>query len=274
MKNSSKASKKKATKKKKAASSAAHKDISAGEECMYAVYAGNCPLEQKLAEAQKMVAIGKMASNLAHGVRNPLNAIKGAVVYLREKFGHEATLLEFSTIINEEIDKLDAFISNFLSASRGKLAFTPVNVNSILKSIMAMIRPRSDVQDIRIREEYAEVPLIAADSFQLEQAMFNIVNNAMEAMPEGGMLSVASHVKWENGKDCVLVEIADTGRGIPDQAMKRLGKLAADGKGNDRGFGIFLSREVIRSHNGTLLWESAKDSGTVFKILLPVQQGE
>jgi len=76
-----------------------------------------------------------MASSLAHGVRNPLNAIKGAVVYLREKYGHEKTLLEFSTIINDEINRLDNFVSNFLSAARGELRFVPTNLNDILETI-------------------------------------------------------------------------------------------------------------------------------------------
>ena len=233
---------------------------------------GQCPLDKKLSDSEKMVAIGKIASSLAHGVRNPLNAIKGAVVYLREKYGHEATLLEFSTIINEEIDKLDSFISNFLSASRGELKYSTVNINGILKSILAMVKPRADMQKIKLLHRFAVLPLITADSFQIEQALFNMITNAMEAMPDGGAINIKTSMRWESNNDFVLIEISDTGKGIPEGALNRLGELSSDSEKNDRGFGIFLSREVIKSHNGKLLWESIRERGTTFKIFLPVKQ--
>jgi len=233
---------------------------------------GQCPLDKKLSDSEKMIAIGKIASSLAHGVRNPLNAIKGAVVYLRERYGHEATLLEFSTIINEEIDKLDSFISNFLSASRGELKFSTVNINGVLKSILAMVKPRADMQRIKLLHRFAVLPLITADSFQIEQALFNMVTNAVEAMPDGGSITIRTSMKWESNDDYVLIEISDTGKGIPDGALNRLGELSSDSEKTDRGFGIFLSREVIKSHNGKLLWESVRERGTTFKIFLPVKQ--
>ena len=233
---------------------------------------GRCPLDKKLSDSEKLVAIGKIASSLAHGVRNPLNAIKGAVVYLREKYGHESTLLEFSTIINEEIDKLDSFISNFLSASRREVRFSDVNINGILKSILAMVKPRADMQKIKLQNRFAVLPLITADSFQIEQALFNMITNAVEAMPDGGVIHIKTSMRWESNHDYVLIEISDTGKGIPAGALSQLGELASESEKNDRGFGIFLSREVIKSHNGKLLWESVRERGTTFKIFLPVKQ--
>jgi two-component system nitrogen regulation sensor histidine kinase GlnL len=159
---------------------------------------GECPLNKKMSDSERMVAIGKVASSLAHGVRNPLNAIKGAVVYLREKYGHEPTLLEFSTIINDEINKLDSFISNFLSAAKGEMNFIPVNLNDILESIIAMSKPRAEVQDIKILHSLSVLPFVTADPFQIEQALFNIINNALEAMPDGGNLGISSSLKWQN----------------------------------------------------------------------------
>ena len=139
---------------------------------------------------EKMIEIGKIASSLAHGVRNPLNAIKGAVAYLREKYGHEATLLEFSTIINDEINKLDSFISNFLSAAKGGLKIVPADINDIINRIIVMIKPRAKTQNIHISHNPSELPLIGVDPFQIEQALFNIINNALEAMPKGGNLDI------------------------------------------------------------------------------------
>ena len=232
---------------------------------------GHCPLEKKLTDSEKMVAIGKAASSLAHGVRNPLNAIKGAVVYLREKYGHELILQEFSAIIYDEINKLDSFISGFLSTAKGEVKFAPVDVNDILKSILTMIKPRTETQDVKIAYRFSVLPIISADSFQIEQAVFNIVNNALEAMPDGGVINVKTSLKWEGGSDYVVIEISDTGKGIPEKQLLKLGELSDSPKRNDKGFGIFLSREIIKSHNGKLIWGSVRHSGTTFKIYLPVK---
>lgn len=230
-----------------------------------------CPLNKKLSDSEeKMIEIGKIASSLAHGVRNPLNAIKGAVVYLSEKFEHEETLLEFSTIINDEINKLDAFISNFLSAARGEIKSAPIVIDDILKRITVMIKPRAEIQNISIAHNLSGLPNINADSFQIEQALFNLVNNAMEAMPQGGLLEIKSSLQWEKDKDYAVIEISDTGKGIPQKKLQKLGELADKTSKRERGFGIFLSREIIKSHNGKLLWESMSGKGTTFKVYLPL----
>jgi two-component system nitrogen regulation sensor histidine kinase GlnL len=233
---------------------------------------GSCPIEQKLMESERMVEIGKIASSLAHGVRNPLNAIKGAVVYLREKYIREPTLLEFCSLITEEIEKLDTFISDFLSASNRGICPASVNINGIIESILVMIKPRAEIQNIRVRRRLAVLPLISADAFQIEQALFNVINNAMEAMSHGGVMSVRTSMRRDSDRDFVLVEIGDTGGGIPEGKMDKIGRLSNDRDRMDRGFGIFLAREVIKSHNGKLHWESVPERGTTFRIFLPVNQ--
>ena len=232
---------------------------------------GQCPLYKKVSDSRKMVEIGKIASSLAHGVRNPLNAIKGAVVYLQNKYGHESTLMEFSTIINEEIDRLDRFISNFLSAASGELKFFSVNLNDILKSILTMIRPLAETKDIKISCNFSILPLITADAIQIEHALFNIINNSLEAMPGGGSIDIRTSMKRENGRDFVVIKISDTGKGIPERKLRTLGELSDDSRRNDKGFGIFLSREIVKSHNGKMLWETVIGKGTTFSIFLPVK---
>jgi len=235
---------------------------------------GQCPLYKKVNDSRKMVEIGKIASSLAHGVRNPLNAIKGAVVYLQNKYGHESTLMEFSTIINEEIDRLDRFISNFLSAAKGELKFLSVNLNEILKSILTMIRPLAETKDIKISCNFSILPLITADAIQIEHALFNIINNSLEAMPGGGSIDIRTSMRKENGRDYVVIKISDTGKGIPEKKLRSLGELSDDSRRNDKGFGIFLSREIVKSHNGKMLWETVIDKGTTFSIFLPVKHNE
>jgi two-component system nitrogen regulation sensor histidine kinase GlnL len=232
---------------------------------------GGCPLNKMLNDSERMIAIGKIASTLAHGIRNPLNAIKGAVVYLTEKYGQEPTLLEFSTIINDEISRLDNFISNFLSAAKGETKFITTDLNDILKAILVMIKPRTELLNIKTSFNFSVLPPIMADPLQTEQAFFNIINNAVEAMPDGGVIDIRTSLTREEGTSYVHVEISDSGTGIPEKDLHKLGELSTNSEGNDKGFGIFLSREVIKSHGGKLFWESTRGNGTTFKILLPVK---
>jgi len=235
---------------------------------------GECPLAKKLADSERLISMGKVASSIAHGVRNPLNAIKGSVAYLTEKYGNEPTFLEFSEIINEEINKLDQFVSNFLSNTKGRTDYQSVNINDTLESIIKMVQPRAKMQGVEILQSFSSVPLLTLDKFQIEQALLNITNNTFEAMPEGGSIQIRTSQAWEKDKSFVVIEIADTGKGIPATELDTLGEVLNNKVNKERGFGIFLSREVIKSHNGKLMWESVPGTGTTFRIFLPVTNDE
>lgn len=242
-----------------------------GVSIIFTNISGGCFLDETLSSSEKMIAIGKVASTLAHGIRNPLNAIKGAVVYLNGKYGREATLIEFSKIINDEINRLDNFISNFLSTAKGEDKLFPANLNDIIKRILVMIKPRTELQNIKISTNYSELPHIVLAPFQAEQAFFNIINNAIEAMPDGGTLDIRTSLAFEDNARYAVTYITDTGKGIPKKTLFRLGKLSMENNKDGRGFGIFLSREIIKSYGGKLFWESSKEKGTTFKVFLPIK---
>ncbi len=242
-----------------------------GISIIFTNISGGCPLEKTLSSSERMIAIGKVASTLAHGIRNPLNAIKGAVVYLNGKYGRESTLNEFSKIINDEINRLDNFISNFLSTAKGEDKLLPTNLNDMIRGILVMIKPRTELQHIKISTNYSALPHIVLAPFQVEQAFFNIINNALEAMPDGGTLDIRTSIAFEDSVRYAVVYITDTGRGIPKKALSKLGELSMGNNKDGRGFGIFISREIIKSHGGKLFWESSKEKGTTFKVFLPIK---
>ncbi len=92
-------------------------------------------------------------------------------------------------------------------------------------------------------------------------------------MPDGGVLDIKTLPSFQDGVQYAMIEISDTGKGIPRKALSRLGELSIKpDKGNGRGFGVFLSREIIKSYEGKLFWESIKDKGTSFKIFFPIKQ--
>jgi two-component system nitrogen regulation sensor histidine kinase GlnL len=226
-----------------------------------------CAMWERQKQTQKFIDIGKNAATLAHGVRSPLNAIKGAVVYLREKYANEKKLIEFTKIIEEEISRLDNFISRFLSTSIYDEA-EEIDINFVLKKIEVLTSLQAQSYKIDTIFEYSNTsPVIRINPFHLEQAILNVINNAIEAMPSGGQLVVKTHREIRSGTEFGLIEISDTGSGMIKNRNHNAALLSKD-KG--RGLGLFITREILRSRGGHLEVKSKKNFGTTVKLYLPV----
>lgn len=226
-----------------------------------------CSIIQKLQSSQRFIDIGKTASTLAHGVRNPLNAIKGAVVYLSEKYAKEPALIEFTKIMKEEISRIDNFISQFLSTSFSYERFSLTDINSLLKKIEVLTFLQTHTYNIRSIYEYGDIPSIMINYFQIEQAILNVINNAIEAMRSGGELKVRTQLETLTGIDFVTIKISDTGPGIAETRID-VRSIPTEDKG--KGFGLFITREIIQYHNGHLEIKSKKGKGTTVKLYLPI----
>jgi len=224
-----------------------------------------CSMDRKLQKSQRLIDIGKIASTLAHGVRNPLNAIKGSVVYLREKYSNEQTLIEFTRIMEEEITRLDNFISKFLSTSISVAGLSESDVNELLKKIEIYTSLQTHTNDISANYEYGDIPRVAIDSFQLEQAVLNVINNSIEAIGSGGHLSVKTRIQKVSGNDFVLIDISDTGPGMADNGING---ISTENKG--RGFGLFITREILQYYGGFIEIKSRKGAGTAVRLYLRV----
>ncbi len=222
-----------------------------------------CSMARKLQNSQRLIDIGKIASTLAHGVRNPLNAIKGSVVYLRGKYSDEPTLIEFTRIMEEEITRLDNFISKFLSTSVSVAGLSESDVNVLLKKVEVYTSLQTQARDITATYEYGDVPMAAIDSFQLEQAVLNVINNAIEAMGPGGHLLVRTATRRVLGNEYVLIEVSDTGPGMVDS-----GESDVTPEKRGRGFGLFITREILQYYGGFLEIESKKGAGTTVGLYL------
>lgn len=227
-----------------------------------------CSFVQNFKVSKKFIDMGKVASSLAHGLRNPLNAIKGAIIYICERYKNDHSLIEFLKIMNEEISRLDNFISKFLSSSLSDLELVPVNINELLKKIELYISYQTQLHNIKTFYEYGDVPNLMLNLFQIEQAILNIINNAIEAMPCGGQLHVRTYLLEESASNYVVIEISDTGIGIRNK--KKLGPSDESG----RGYGLFITREIIKSYGGYIEIKSAKGKGTSVRLYLPAKTSQ
>jgi two-component system nitrogen regulation sensor histidine kinase GlnL len=204
------------------------------------------------------------ATTVAHGVRNPLNAIKGAAVYIREKYAKEAHLLPFLKIIEEEIGRLDAFIAHYLSSSMNQSIMDEVDVNSVLKKIEILISFQVKSHKIKAVFKCGYPLCVKVNPFLLEQAILNVINNAIEAMSHGGLLTITSKSIKRSGRKYALIEISDTGCGI-NKSTRRV--LSSDKEG--RGFGLPITYEILRSVRGHVEIKGLSGMGTAVKLFVP-----
>jgi len=230
----------------------------------------DCLPSNKLNESKTLIDIGKASAGLAHGVRSPLNAIKGAIIYLQGKFDSDPTFSEFSRIIEDEINKLDKFVTKFLSNTISKPEITEIELNPLLDKIVALLKMQAYSANITFARYEGEILNIKADYFQIEQAILNIINNAIESMHNGGLIKVKTFMTVFDNKDHVTIEISDSGHGFADSGSSNALKEELNGKG--RGFGLFITHEIVKNLGGYIEIASEKMVGTVVKINIPVEQ--
>ncbi len=228
-----------------------------------------CSVVENLRRSQQLINIGKTASTLAHGVRNPLNAIKGAVVFLSERYVQEAPLMEFMTIMEEEIARLDSFISKFLSTSLSDVERTSTDINALLRRLEIFTSLQAKAYDVATYFEYGKIRPIMINAFQIEQAILNVVNNALEAMRHsGGRLTVRAYQERDSGGASLVIEISDTGPGIDESKINTLA-VTSESEKEGRGFGLFIAREILQYYGGFLDIKSRKGKGTTIRLCLP-----
>jgi two-component system nitrogen regulation sensor histidine kinase GlnL len=229
----------------------------------------SCAVWKKLKESKGLPDVGKITATFAHGVRNPLNAIKGAVVYLREKYANEKKLIEFTTIIEEEIARLDNFIAKFLCTSISEKGLSATDINILLKKIEVLTSLQAQLRNIEAIFEYGNPDTVRINSFHLEHAILNVLNNAIEAMPSGGRLRVKTKSEYRSGKEFATIEVSGTGnridRGMSDEIVVPSGVKR-------KGGGLFIAREILRSCGGHLEIKSQRGSGTTAKLYIPINK--
>jgi two-component system sensor histidine kinase HydH len=245
----------------------------------------NSRLYEKMKERDRLAALGEMAAGLAHEIRNPLGAIKGAAQYL-DPAGLRSGDAEILQIIVEEVNRLDGVVTQFLDYSRpfGTQAydkFQPTDLNDVLWKTMKLIEsdlPKNVAAELDLTPG---LPAISADAEQLKQVFINLALNAVQAMPDGGRLAIRTrrpHAPIELGlsestprysADQVEVRFADTGAGIPEDTLDRIFIPFYTTKMKGTGLGLAISQRIVKGHGGTIEVQSRVGEGTEFILRFP-----
>ena len=213
----------------------------------------------------------KLAIMFSHGVRNPLNAIKGAVTYLNSRFNSDPELTEFTGIMIEEIGRLEQFIGGFLATSCFDQGAVLLDINVLLKKISVYTALQARVAGVDLILDYGPVRSLRANSFQVEQAILNLLNNAIAVLPQGGQVILRSDLRHRQEQTFVVLEVEDDGPGMPASKINALNDPTSEPeRGRERGFGLYITREVIQSYGGLMEIDSEVGKGTLVRLLLPV----
>ena len=224
---------------------------------------------RELARSQRLALAGQMAASVAHQVGTPLNVISGYVQMLRSKQEDGSPDAERLRIIQEQIARVTTIVQSLLDRTRRPvLALRPLAPGELLEGLAELVRPSLVGRGIALGLDVAPaLPAVGVDRVQLEQALLNLVSNAVDAMPEGGRLSLAA----QPDGDGVALVVADSGAGIPLEDLSRvfdpLYTTKPPGKGT--GLGLPILREIVEAHGGTVRLESRAGEGTTAVVRLP-----
>jgi two-component system sensor histidine kinase HydH len=238
---------------------------------------------RRMQERDRLAALGQMAAGLAHEVKNPLGAIKGAAQLLNdppEQSDLGPGSREFVDIILEEVERLDRVVGSVLDYARpSKGNPGAVDVNAVVRRTLRVLAS-DPLESCELRSELGDdLPLVRADAEQLRQVLMNLVKNAVQAMNGSGIVSVTTRLRlggdarWvsasDTASDWVEVSVRDQGPGIAPQVLKNLFVPFFTTKAKGTGLGLAISQRMIEEMGGRIEVSSQAGSGSTFTVLLP-----
>ncbi|HEY7141500.1 MAG TPA: ATP-binding protein [Methylomirabilota bacterium] len=231
-------------------------------------------VESLLSYSQKLAALGRLTSGVTHEVKNPLNAMRIHLELLRARLAQSGQpappeIAENLDVIAHEIQRLDRVVQGFLRFVRPQdLRLAPVDINAVLSDVARVARPEAARSGVEIvLEPGRSLPRVTADSGLIAQASANLVSNAIQAMPGGGTLVVASRRAAPGG---VEIRVADQGVGIPPENLEKIFRLYYTTKAGGSGIGLAMVYRIVQMHDGRVDVESTVGKGTTVTLTLPV----
>ena len=239
-------------------------------------------LEAEVRRGETLAAAGRMAVGLAHEIRNPLGAIRGAVQLLGRELGPASPLQEYTAVLLTEVDRVNRIIEMLLDLARPvTIRPVPVNLHQLLERVALLTEESARERSVTIVRRYdPSLPPILGDEDRLVQVFHNLVRNAIEAMADGGQLTLATRVsmnplfaKVDMGsgqRSMVEIQVLDEGSGIPAAARARIFDPFFTTKERGLGLGLALCHQVMEQHRGAIQIDSVEAHGTTVTCFLPI----
>jgi len=227
-------------------------------------------LEERLRQADRLAALGTLSAGLAHEIKNPLSAIKTFVQLLPKKSESPSFMEKFNMTVPREIDRINLLVEDLLELTRKRVRpFVNLNVNQMILQVIDLHGEEMGKRRIVFEDRLDRtLPPILGDSDTLYRAFSNVVINSIQAMPNGGLLSISSEP--DGRPSMAKITFRDTGIGMDEETSKNLFNPFFTTKDKGSGLGMALTRKIIEDHRGTIEVMSEKGIGTTFVLKLPV----
>jgi PAS domain S-box-containing protein len=236
-------------------------------------------LERRVRSADKLAALHTLSAGVAHELRNPLSAVDLNLQLLEEELrecgaaGPKA--VEYLRVLNAESRRLSAILDNFMRFARpGAVQSRAVDVGAVVGHILSLLQYEAEEKGIRLEADLAPgLPAAQGDEAQIGQVLLNVIVNAFQALPHGGLCRVEGRARRGGARHWLELVVRDTGTGIPAEALPRLFEPFYTTKAGGSGLGLAIAYRIVEDHGGTIEVASEPGSGTSVTVRLPAAAG-
>jgi len=229
-------------------------------------------MEKRLALRERLVSLGRLASGMAHEIRNPLNAISLSVQRLKREFSPAEEKREeydqFLDIVRSELTRVDRIVEEFLLSTKANIPFSQEKLYTIVEEVLMVIKEKAASRNVELKNSVHADIVIESQKDRLKQAFYNIIVNGVEAIQSKGAVELFTE-KRGGGVDVI---IKDSGAGIKEEEKGRIFEYYFTTKDKGIGIGLPISYIIIKDHNGDIKVNSEEGKGTTFVITLPLKQ--
>ncbi len=227
--------------------------------------------EESLRKNERLTTLGLLAAEIAHEIRNPLTVLKLLHGGLGLDFSEGDPRRTDMRVIAEKLDQLESIVTRVLSFGQSPGLHTRVALDDIIEDTLVLMRLKLGQSKITARFEPPFAPLVVeAHKGQLHQALLNLLLNAMQAMPDGGEIVLHAEPGMRGGHHVAVLDITDTGGGVPDAIRTRIFDSFLSGRPGGTGLGLAIVKRVVQSHHGDIELLTSGETGTTFRITLPL----
>ncbi|MBI4654400.1 MAG: GHKL domain-containing protein [Nitrospirae bacterium] len=235
-------------------------------------------LQGKLVQAERLAAMGKLTADVAHEIRNPLTSIGGFAKRLDKILPEGTKEKEYADFIASEVERLENILRGVLTFSREvRFHLKKQDINDAARESIRTFKVMCDEQSIKIKENInTSLPHVLIDHEQVRQAVNNLITNAIDAMPKGGTITISTSMRELYDVKFVVIEITDTGTGIPREKVDKIFEPFYTTKsiGAGTGLGLSICKKIMDEHNGLITVQSESGKGTSFTLYFPYQPSE
>jgi len=234
----------------------------------------------KLIQEDRMISLGKLVASSAHEINNPIQGVLTFSHLILDILNKEApgsadlnSIKKHVTLMSQELERCGTIVSGLLSFAReSSVEYLKTDINEVLKAVITLVRHKMKLHDITLNLSLSPLPvIISGDANQLQQCFLNLIFNAIEAIETFGEINIYS--KFDPSGNKALIEIHDTGCGIPEEYIDHIFDpfFTTKQEGEGTGLGLSIVYGVVKNHRGNIKTESSKGQGSIFILTFPLQ---